>query len=320
MLRSSCCRLSTFGFIGLGQMGSRMAVNVLKDASVTQLVVYDTSAKAVDEVRAAATEQFGAARAAAVRGVATVREVGLASDTVLTMLPNGKIVSAVYDELFASLKPGAFLLDSSTIDVATARAVGAKAVQHKARAFCDAPVSGGVVGAKAGTLTFMVGADGADTFAEATKRLQPMAKNIVHCGATGSGQVVKLCNNLVLAQHMVAVSEAMLMGTRLGVDGKTLAAVINTSTGKCWSSEVNNPFPGAIATAPAGRGYTGGFAAALMHKDLGLAIDAARSVGVSTAGADTSMALFNAVLAANDGDKDFSGVIRTIEAKSGKKP
>lgn len=317
MLRRSCLNFATFGVIGLGQMGSGMAVNVLKDQNVEKLFIYDSNIHAVEAVRAAAIETHGAERANnAIVHCSTVREIGFFSDTVVTMLPNGKIVSAVYDELLSEVKKDAFLIDSSTIDVATARAVAARAVAKGAHAFCDAPVSGGVVGAKAGTLTFMVGAETEAIFLNAKVRLSPMAKNVIHCGKAGSGQIVKLCNNLVLAQHMVAVSEAMLMGTKLGAEASVLAAVMNTSTGKCWACEVNNPIPGVVPTAPAGRGYSGGFAAALMHKDLGLAIAAANSVGVNVAGADNAMKMYDEMLHTGLGDKDFSAVMKLIEGKS----
>ena len=319
MLRSTSSRLTVFGFVGLGQMGARMAVNVLKDASVTKLVLYDTTAAAVDEVLKAATAAHGAERAKCVERASSLAALGAQADSVLTMLPNGAIVESVYAELLSDLKKGALLIDGSTIDPATSKAVGARAVAKGAKAFCDAPVSGGVAGAAAGTLTFMVGADGDANFAAAQKMLAPMAKNIVHCGAMGAGQVVKLCNNLVLAQHMVAVSEAMLIGTKLGVDAKKIAAVMNTSTGKCWSSEICNPFPGVVETAPAGRGYTGGFAAALMHKDLGLAISAAKTAGVNVAGADNAMAMYSDMLKLGDGGKDFSAIIQYIEEGEGAK-
>lgn len=317
MLRRSRFNLATFGVVGLGQMGCGMAVNVLKDKSVEKLFIYDANEQAVENVLMAAIEAHGSDRANhSIVHCKTLEELGSVSDTVVTMLPNGKIVSSVYDQLLSKLKQGAFMIDSSTIDVATARAVAERATSKGAAAFCDAPVSGGVVGAKAGTLTFMVGADSEATFNDAKTRLAPMAKNVIYCGGNGSGQIVKLCNNLVLAQHMVAVSEAMLMGTKLGADAKTLAAVMNTSTGKCWACEVNNPIPGVVPTAPAGRGYTGGFAAALMHKDLGLAIDAAHSVGVEVAGADTAMKMYDEMLKGDLANKDFSSVMKLIEGKS----
>jgi 3-hydroxyisobutyrate dehydrogenase len=318
MLRRSRFNLATFGVVGLGQMGAGMAVNVLKDKTVEKLYIYDSNEKAVENVLLAAIEAHGSDRANhSIVHCKTLAELGSVSDTIVTMLPNGKIVSAVYDEIFTKLKQGAFLIDSSTIDVATARKMNEKAIHKGASAFCDAPVSGGVVGAKAGTLTFMVGAEDEKIFNEAKTRLTPMAKAIIYCGKNGSGQIVKLCNNLVLAQHMVAVSEAMLMGTKLGADAKILSQVMSTATGQCWANQTNNPIPGVVPTAPSGRGFTGGFAAALMHKDLGLAIEAAHSVGVAVPGADTAMTLYDEMLKSGDlANKDFSAVIKLIEGKS----
>ncbi len=194
-------------------------------------------------------------------------------------MPAAAHVRAVYlndDGVLAGVKPGVPLVDSSTIDPATARLIG-DAVRAKGNPFADALVSGGVVGAQAGTLTFMVGVDEA-LFETLRPVFVGMGKNMVRCGDTGTGQIAKLCNNLLLGISMIGVAEAMKLGENLGIDSKVLASIVNTSTGRCWSSDTCNPYPGVVETAPASRGYSGGFGTDLMLKDLGLAVDAARSV------------------------------------------
>ncbi|WP_076940418.1 3-hydroxyisobutyrate dehydrogenase, partial [Burkholderia pseudomallei] len=173
----------------------------------------------------------------------------------------------------------------------------------------DAPVSGGTGGAAAGTLTFMVGGDDAD-YARAKPVLAAMGKNIVHCGATGMGQVAKVCNNLVLGITMAGVSEAMALGASLGIDPKVLAGIINTSTGRCWSSDTYNPYPGVIETAPSSRGYTGGFGTDLMLKDLGLANDAAKQARQPVYLGALAQQLYQTMSSRGDGKLDFSAVIR----------
>ncbi len=198
------------------------------------------------------------------------------ADVVVTMLPSNPHVLEVYmgaDGVFSKAKANALLIDASTIDPAVAQRVGARAAELRTR-FLDAPVSGGVGGAAAGTLTFMVGGAVPD-FEEAKDLLQLMGKNIVHCGASGTGQVTKICNNMLLAITMIGTSEAMSLGVKLGVDPKLLASIINTSSGRNWSCDTYNPCPGVMSNVPASRGYTGGFGSALMSKDLGLAMAAA---------------------------------------------
>lgn len=176
----------------------------------------------------------------------------------------------------------------------------------------DAPVSGGVGGAEAGTLTFMVGGTPGD-FEAVKPLLQAMGKNIVLCGGAGTGQIAKLCNNLVLGISMNAVSEAMNLGVRLGADPKVLAAIINTSSGRCWSSEIYNPVPGVLPNVPASRGYTGGFGSPLMAKDLGLALDAAKSVGASLPTGSAAFAVYQLMMANGYGGKDFSAVYQFLQ-------
>jgi 3-hydroxyisobutyrate dehydrogenase len=308
MLRRSGSSLAAYGFIGLGQMGGRMAPNLFKSADVDALYVFDTNAASGEAVKAAAAGKK-------VIVCKTPAEVVANCKTVITMLPNGHIVRDVYSGFWDKVQPGTLFIDSSTVDPQTPKDMATEAKSRKAR-FVDAPVSGGVNAAAAGTLTFMVGADDA-SFEDAKKVLEPMAKNIVRCGDIGAGQVVKLCNNLILAQHMVAVSEAMLMGTKLGVDAKVLANVVNTSTGRCWSSELYNPFPGVLPNVPSSNNYAGGFGAALMLKDVKLAIDAAKSVKLETRGANTACAVYQEMVDGGMGGLDFSGVIKQID--SGKK-
>lgn len=253
-------------FIGLGNMGGSMAQNLLKNGQ--QVFGYD-----LNETALLSFSQVG--------GIVckSPAEAASQADIVITMLPAAQHVRDVYlgnDGVLKVLKAGSLCVDSSTIDPQTIQeiAVFAKSKQVK---ICDAPVSGGTLGAKDGTLTFMVGADD-ETFKEAKSVLSLMGKNLVHCGAVGTGQVAKICNNLILGISMTAVAEGMALGAKLGIDPQALAGVINSSTGRCWSSEIYNPWPGVCENAPASRGYTDGFASQLMLKDLGLAVEAAKHV------------------------------------------
>lgn len=252
------------GFIGLGNMGGPMAKNLLNAGH--QVRVFDLSASAVETAKAAGADV-----------AATAAEVASSDvEIIFTMLPAAQHVEAVYlgDEgLLAQCSPGTLLVDCSTIDPHTARQVAATASEH-GLALIDAPVSGGTKGAQEATLTFMVGGP-ADSLAKARPALEAMGKNIVHCGEAGNGQVAKVANNMLLAISMIGVAEAMNLGVSLGMDPKVLASIINTSSGRCWSSEINNPYPGALENVPASREYTGGFGSALMLKDLGLALHAA---------------------------------------------
>ncbi|KAI8374787.1 3-hydroxyisobutyrate dehydrogenase [Blakeslea trispora] len=206
-------------------------------------------------------------------------ELAEKSSTIITMLPEGQHVESVYDKILATVEPEDMLIDSSTIDSDMSQTLSKRAKEKSAIAF-DAPVSGGTVGAANGTLTFMVGAPSVEDFEKTKPILSLMGKNIIYCGNNGSGQIAKICNNMLLAVHMVGVSEAMRLGTQLGMDPKLLASVINVSTGKCWSSEVSNPYPNVIPTAPSTREYQGGFSNKLMAKDLRSAMKAAKSCQV----------------------------------------
>lgn len=317
MLRRSMLRREAIGFIGLGQMGARMAPNVLKLGADTTLEVFDVNPKALELIPFPPTVDASRAHMCA-----SPAEVAAKCRRIITMLPNGAIVEEVFGNkstgLWRTIQPGTIVCDSSTVDPDTPKRL-AEVGKSKGVTIVDAPVSGGVNAAAAGTLTFMVGAESADAFKLAEALLKPMAKSIVHCGPVGSGQVCKLCNNLILAQHMISVSEAMLMGAKLGVDPKTLAGIVNTSTGRCWSSELYNPYPGVVANVPSSNSYKGGFGAKLMLKDLGLAIDAAKTAGVEVRGAQNAKQMYSEMAATGAlGDLDFSGIIKLIEGRSTK--
>jgi 3-hydroxyisobutyrate dehydrogenase len=250
-------------FVGLGHMGGPMARRLLKAGH--SLTVFDVDQRSIDALTGA-----GATAAASARQAASM------ADLVLTMLPSSPHVKAVYlgeDGVLAGVRAGIPLVDSSTIDPHTAREVAAIAAR-RANPMADAPVSGGTGGAEAGTLTFMVGATAA-LFEHIRPILLHMGQNIVHCGESGNGQVAKICNNMLLGISMIGVAEAMNLGVALGIDPRLLAGIINSSSGRCWSSDTYNPYPGVTDNVPAARGYTGGFATDLMLKDLGLALDAA---------------------------------------------
>lgn len=289
------------GFIGLGNMGAPMARNLLNHGHT--LKVFDLSEQAVR-----ALVQAGATAAASPKAAACDVEY------VITMLPAASHVHRVLtdaDGVLAGIAPEAAIIDSSTIDPASAQAFAQRA-RSQGNAFADAPVSGGTGGAAAGTLTFMVGADEA-LFERMTPLLRAMGKNIVHCGPTGMGQVAKLCNNLLLGITMAGVAEAMSLGAALGIDPHVLAGIVNTSTGRCWSSETYNPYPGIVETAPAARGYTGGFGVDLMRKDLGLAADAARAVNQPVYLGALAEQLYRAMSASGRGGLDFSAIIKLYE-------
>lgn len=285
-------------FIGLGNMGAPMARNLLKAGHA--LTVFDLNTQAVG-----ALVEAGAMAAASPKDAAT------GAETVITMLPAAAHVRHVLtaeDGVLVGIAKGVPIIDSSTIDPASVKAFAALAAEH-GNTFVDAPVSGGTGGAAAGTLTFMVGGT-AQAFEQVRPVLSAMGKNLVHCGDTGAGQGAKICNNLVLGITMAGVAEAMSLGEALGIDPKVLGGIINTSTGRCWSSDTYNPFPGVIETAPSSRGYTGGFGTDLMLKDLGLAGDAAKSVRQPVYLGALAQQLYQTVSSKGDGKLDFSAVIK----------
>eukprot|EP00667_Euglena_gracilis_P013469 EG_transcript_13898 len=304
-----------YGFIGLGEMGNRMAANLLRHRGALQ--VFDVSAKSVQRLAA-----LGASPCS------SPGEVARKSQVVITMLPSTAVVRDVYeapgDGVLAGVQRGSLLLDCSTIDVETPRRLAAavQALNEGASSgltFVDAPVSGGIAAAEAGTLTFLVGGT-AQCFARAEPVLKLMGKAVVHCGPSGSGQAVKLANNLALGISMGAIAEAMLLGTRLGVRPEVLAAALNNATARCWSSEAYNPFPGIVPTAPASKEYRPGFTVDLMRKDLHLALDAARSVGLTTPFGAKATEVYDTIREKGYGALDFSVVLKALDEEAGRKP
>jgi 3-hydroxyisobutyrate dehydrogenase len=288
-------------FIGLGHMGAPMARNLLKAGHT--LVVYDVVQANVDKLVAAGAIAQTSARAAASE-----------AELVVTMLPSSPHVRSVYldaEGVLAGVARGVPLVDSSTIDPHTARDVASLAAKQ-GNPMTDAPVSGGTGGAEAGTLTFMVGAT-PELFAQVQPVLANMGKNIVHCGGSGNGQVAKICNNMLLAISMIGVSEAMSLGVALGMDPKVLAGIINTSSGRCWSSDTYNPYPGVMDGVPASRGYSGGFGANLMLKDLGLAADAARQARQPVMMGAVARELYQMLDAQGSGALDFSSIMKLFQ-------
>ncbi|WP_028224325.1 3-hydroxyisobutyrate dehydrogenase [Paraburkholderia ferrariae] len=293
------------GFIGLGHMGAPMALNLLKAGHT--LVVFDLSETAMQTLAEA-----GATRAASPKAAAS------GAEWVVTMLPAAAHVRSVLtaeDGVLAGIGRGVTIIDSSTIDPTSAREFAALAAA-RGNTFVDAPVSGGTGGAVAGTLTFMVGGSAA-AYESVKPVLSGMGKNIVHCGDTGTGQVAKICNNLVLGVTMAGVAEAMALGEALGIDPKVLGGIMNTSTGRCWSSDTYNPYPGVIETAPSTRGYAGGFGTDLMLKDLGLATDAAKGVHQPAFMGAIAQQLYQAMSSRGDGKLDFSAVIKLYRGEKG---
>lgn len=287
------------GFIGLGNMGGPMARNLI--AAGHRLSVFDLAQGAVDELVAR-----GAAAAESVAALS-----GSDVELIITMLPAATHVRQVYlgeAGLLATVAPGVRLIDSSTIDPMSAREVAAAAVQQ-GNPMLDAPVSGGTGGAEAGTLTFMVGG-AAEDYDAALGVLQSMGRNIVHCGPAGNGQVAKVANNMLLAISMIGVAEAMNLGVSLGMDPKVLAGIINSSSGRCWSSDTYNPYPGVIEGAPATRGYSGGFGTDLMLKDLGLATDAAKQQKQPVMLGSLAQQLYQTFSNQGHGALDFSAIIK----------
>lgn len=296
------------GFIGLGNMGGPMALNLAKAGH--ELTVFDVSADAIANLQE--QEQITVA-------ASPVEVAAAGQDVIVTMLPAAAHVKSVYlcddgaSGIIAAAKEGTVMIDSSTIDPASAREV-AQIAQSKGIVVLDAPVSGGTVGAQNATLTFMVGGP-EEEFEKAKAVLQSMGKNIVYCGGHGNGQVAKVANNMLLGISMIGVAEAMNLGVQLGMDAKILASIINTSSGRCWSSDVNNPWPGVIETAPAGRDYQGGFFTDLMLKDMGLALEAAEQSGCAVEMGELARDLYKESSEAGNGRIDFSSIIKHIQTK-----
>jgi len=289
--------MTTIAFIGLGNMGNPMAANLVKAGHA--VTGFDLLAANLDVARGNGLTVAGDAASA-------VKD----ADVVITMLPAGKHVLSVYADIAGKARKGALFIDSSTIDVESARKAHAVAGEHGLLSV-DAPVSGGTGGAAAGTLTFMAGGAG-EAFARAEPVLKPMAGRIVHCGEAGAGQAAKICNNMILGISMIGVGEAFVLAEKLGLSHQALFDVASTSSGQCWSINTYCPVPGPVPTSPANKGYKPGFAAALMLKDLKLSQEAAQAAGaVTPLGAEATQlyALFNAM---GNADVDFSGIINFL--------
>lgn len=285
-------------FIGLGNMGLPMAINLVKAG-------YPVSGF---DIVPAARE---AASKAGVSIPANANDAVAGADIVISMLPNGTLVLELYRSgILQTARPGTLFIDSSTIDVASARAAHELAQQAGMNSL-DAPVSGGVGGAAAATLTFMAGGTQA-AFARAKPVLEAMGKKIVHCGEAGAGQAAKICNNMILGISMIAVGEAFVLGEKLGLSHQALFDVASTSSGQCWSLNTYCPVPGPVPTSPANNDYKPGFAAGLMLKDLRLSQDAAASTGATTALGRHAAAIYENFVASGRAGDDFSGIIEAI--------
>jgi 3-hydroxyisobutyrate dehydrogenase len=293
--------MANIGFIGLGNMGGPMAANLLKAGHT--VVGFDLVPASRDAAKAAGVS-IAAKAAEAVKG----------AEVVITMLPAGKHVLSVWNEIIASVEKGALMIDCSTIDVESARKSHALASQHHLPSI-DAPVSGGTGGAKGATLTFMAGGDD-KAFAAAKPVLEAMGKKIVHCGEAGAGQAAKICNNMILAISMIGVGEAFVLAEKLGLSHQALFDVASTSSGQCWALTSYCPVPGPVPTSPANNEYKPGFASALMVKDLTLAQDAAKATGAATPLGKHAQEIYKAFDAAGHGGIDFSGIIQHVRGLS----
>lgn len=290
--------MTTIAFIGLGNMGAPMAANLV--AAGHTVAGFDLAPQAAQDLGVPVAESA----VGAVDG----------ADVVITMLPSGALVHAVYDEILEHVTAGALIIDSSTIAVDEARSAAERALAAGLRPV-DAPVSGGVVGAEAGTLAFMVGAAEAD-LTEITTTLEPMAGKVVHCGESGAGQAAKVCNNLMLAISMIGVSEAFVLGEKLGLTDQTIFDVTSNATGNCWALSTNCPVPGPVPTSPANRDFKPGFASPLMAKDLGLAMQAAELTGTNTEVGRLVQSIYREFADGDGATQDFSGIINRVRAAS----
>ena len=294
--------MATIGFVGLGNMGGPMAANLVKAGHAVH--GFDLVPALLD-----AAMNAGVTRAASAADTAKDAEI------VITMLPAGKHVTAVYrDGLVRAARPGTLFADCSTIDVESSRA--AHEMAHRAgMASIDAPVSGGVGGAVAGTLTFMVGGEAA-AFARAKPILEAMGKKVVHCGPGGNGQAAKICNNMILGISMIAVSEAFVLGEKLGLTHQALFDVASTASGQCWSLTSYCPVSGPVPASPANKDYKPGFAAALMSKDLQLARSAAETTGADTALGRHAAEIYAAFERDGHAGLDLSAIIQAVRERS----
>lgn len=301
---SSCSAQAKVGFIGLGNMGGPMAANLVSKGH--SVVGYDVNPEAMERL-----QDIGG------QILPTPADVASKCDSIITMLPNSQHVRSCYSGdhgILETVKPGTLLLDSSTIDPSVSKDM-AKLASKKGATYMDAPVSGGVNAAKGGTLTFMVG--GSDQEFDAAKiLLSCMGGNIVYCGDVGSGQSVKICNNMLLAITMIGTAETMNLGIRLGLDPKLLAGIVNSSSGRCWASDTYNPVPGVFEHVPSSNNYQGGFGTALMTKDLGLAQDAATGSHTPTPFGSLAHQIYRVMCNGEFAEKDFSSVYQFLKEKT----
>jgi 3-hydroxyisobutyrate dehydrogenase len=288
--------MATIAFLGLGHMGGPMAAN---------LAAAGHTVRGFDPVPALKE----AAEAKGIKVFGTGAEAASEAEVVITSLPNGDIVKSCYAEVLAAAPTGTLFIDTSTISVDDARTIHAQALKQ-GHAQLDAPVSGGVKGATAGTLAFMVGGED-DAVERARPVLDPMAGKIIHCGGSGTGQAAKLCNNMVLAVQQIAIGEAFVLAEKLGLSAQSLFDVITGATGNCWSVHTNCPVPGPVPTSPANNDFQPGFATSLMNKDLGLAMAAVSSTGSSAPLGSHAAEIYAKFNEAN-ADKDFSAVIELL--------
>jgi len=292
---------NTVGFIGLGNMGKGMAENLVTKGH--PVLAYDVTADAVSDIVGKGAQ-----------GASGPAQVAAGSERVVTMLPNNAIVETVYKEVLDNAISGSLLIDCSTVDPALSKQLSQEA-QAKGCQFVDAPVSGGINAASAGTLTFMVGAESEETFAAAEILLKNMGAKITHCGGVGTGGAVKICNNLLLAISMIGTSEAMNLGIKLGLDPKLLASIMGSATGRCWSVDTYNPCPGVLDNVPSSNEYRGGFGTALMTKDLGLAQDAATRTKAATPLGSVAHQMYRVMCNAGYAEKDFSSAFQFLREK-----
>jgi 3-hydroxyisobutyrate dehydrogenase len=295
--------MANIAFIGLGNMGGPMVANLVKAGH--KVTAFDLVAAARDQAKADGAG-VGESAVASVKG----------AEVVITMLPAGKHVLGVWNEVVPAMKKGVLIIDCSTIDVESSKQAHALAAKH-GMGSVDAPVSGGTGGAKGATLTFMCGGDD-KSFAAAKPILEKMGKKIVHCGGAGAGQGVKICNNMVLAISMIAAGEAFALAEKLGLSHQAVFDVVSTSSGQCWAVTSYCPVPGPVPTSPANNDYKPGFATALMVKDLTLAQDAAKAAGAATPLGKHAQELYKAFDSAGNGGVDFSGIIQHVRSLAGK--
>ena len=294
--------MARVAFIGLGNMGGPMAANLV--GAGHQVTGFDLVPASLE-----------AAQAVGISVAATGRDAVAGADVVITMLPAGKHVLAVWADILPSIAPGSLIVDCSTIDVESARKAHGLAADRGLLSV-DAPVSGGTVGAKGATLTFMAGGS-AEAFGRAESVLAKMGRRVVHCGEAGAGQAAKICNNMILGITMIGISEAFVLGEKLGLTHQALFDVASTSSGSCWALTTHCPVPGPVPTSAANNGYKPGFATDLMLKDLKLAQEAARSAGAETPLGAQAASLYELFQASGHGTDDYSAIIRFLRERAG---